>query len=56
MRKRYDAGFKAWVALEVIRHGSMTMAGLAGGYGVHPVRIMEQKNAPKKTRFVPVEP
>jgi transposase-like protein len=42
MRKRYDASFKARVALEAIR-GDRTMAELAGAYGVHPVQIGKWK-------------
>jgi transposase-like protein len=42
MRKRYDASFKARVALEAIR-GDRTMAELATAYGVHPVQISKWK-------------
>ncbi len=35
MRKRYDASFKARVALEAIR-GDRTVAEIATAYGVHP--------------------
>jgi transposase-like protein len=42
MRKRYDASFKARVALEAIR-GDRTMAELAAAYGVHPVQISKWK-------------
>lgn len=42
MRKRYDASFKARIALEAIR-GDRTMAELAAAYGVHPVQISKWK-------------
>jgi putative transposase len=42
MRKRYDASFKARVALEAIK-GDRTMAELAAAYGVHPVQITKWK-------------
>jgi transposase-like protein len=42
MRKRYDASFKARVALEAIK-GDRTMAELAAAYGVHPVQISKWK-------------
>lgn len=42
MRKRYDASFKARIALEAIK-GDRTMAELAAAYGVHPVQISKWK-------------
>lgn len=42
IRKRYDARFKARVALEAIR-GERTLAEIAGEYGVHPNRITKWK-------------
>jgi len=41
-RKRYDASFKAKVALEAIK-GDSTVAELAGEYGLHPAQISTWK-------------
>ncbi len=41
-RKRYDAEFKALVALEAIK-GEKTASELAGEYGVHPTQIAQWK-------------
>lgn len=38
MRKRFEAGFKAKVALEAFR-GERTLSELSAEYGVHPNRI-----------------
>jgi putative transposase len=42
MRKRYNAQFKARVALEAIR-GERTIAEIAGAYPVHPNQISTWK-------------
>jgi transposase len=46
MRKRrnHDAGFKARVALEVVK-GERTVSELAAEYGVHPTMIHQWKKA-----------
>ena len=41
-RKRYDANFKAKIALEAIK-GERTVAELAGEYGLHPNQISTWK-------------
>ena len=42
MRKRFEAGFKAKVALEAFR-GEKTLSELSSEYGVHPNRIARWK-------------
>ena len=42
MRKKFEAGFKAKVALEAFR-GDKTMAELSSEYGVHPNMISRWK-------------
>jgi len=42
MRKKFEAGFKAKVALEAFR-GDRTMAELSSEYGVHPNMISRWK-------------
>ena len=42
MRKKFEAGFKAKVALEAFR-GNKTMAELSSEYGVHPNQISTWK-------------
>jgi len=42
MRKRFEAGFKAKVALEAFR-GEKTLSELSSEYGVHPNRISRWK-------------
>ena len=42
MRKKFEAGFKAKVALEAFR-GEKTLSELSSEYGVHPNRIVRWK-------------
>jgi transposase-like protein len=42
MRKRFESGFKAKVALEAFR-GEKTLSELSAEYGVHPNRISKWK-------------
>lgn len=43
MRKRFEAGFKAKVALEALR-GEKTMSEMSSQYGVHPNMISRWKH------------